>query len=77
MLVCSKRVVLVLASPSERKERFSIRRNINFTGGFVRPLETYTYRRGKGEVGSVVDFLHDKILKNEVKTSQVHFQKLV
>ena len=50
-------------------QRFSIRRNINFAGGFVRPLETYTYRQGK-EVGSVVDFLHDNILKTEVKTNK-------
>lgn len=32
-------------------------------------METYTYRQGK-EVGSVVDFLHDNILKNEVKTNK-------
>ena len=59
----------MLALSSERKERFSVRRNINFVGGFVRPLEKYTYRLGKGEVESVVDFLHNKILKNEVKTN--------
>ena len=63
----------MLALSSERKERFSVRRNINFVGGFVRPLETYTYRLGKGEVESVVDFLHNKILKNEVKNKSSAF----